>query len=686
MFDSSVRLFVSCRDVLLLSALFAGGGFMPAQMTESGTNATGTVKLKVSRPMQPHVIPSTVFGSFLEPIGHSTYGGLWADVVENPSFEEGLWSAGNEEAMLRSRPELHRASQLGLPLPWEPLDQAQGSRYAVVRGEAANSSQSLLVMSLPGKEVGVLQQVYLPAERELSYAGSVWVKHLAGPSTLVVSLRRHGHPEQVLASATIEAAGAEWAKYPFALKLEPHQIARLEPADLVLSVANDGRLQIDNVSLHPSDSIDGMDPDVIAMARDLHSPLVRFGGNFTSAYDWRDGVGPADKRVSMRNLSWGIPEYNTFGTDEFLRFCELIHAQPQIALNLGTGKPEEAAQWVKYVNEHWADRRGGILWELGNELWGDFQIGYPSEQRIGAVTLAASEAVLREDPKARLIATGGDEDHFITWNAEQLKNPVGSFQYLSTHFVVNDSVQLPHSSNDFRSMAALALPWGLADRLRSIKLQAATSPHKDVNVAFTEWLMISNGRSGLNYTNLGGALFASGFLNMMMRNSDIVPISDMTGILEFGGIWKKKGQVYGAPAYWVLREYASHYPHLLLEVQSDGPTYSISQGVSRLPEIKDVPYLDVVAAESQDRTKLLLLCLNRNLTRPIAASIDLSAIRVKKGTASTVTIAGENILTENDEETPNRVVSVTHVMSVGSNFDYTFPSGSVTIIEVPLVK
>ena len=64
-----------------------------------------------------------------------------------------------------------------------------------------------------------------------------------------------------------------------------------------------------------------------------------------------------DNRVTMLNLAWGMPEYNHFGTDEFLRFCKLIGAEPQIALNLGTGTPREAAEWVRYVNQHWNGRQ-----------------------------------------------------------------------------------------------------------------------------------------------------------------------------------------------------------------------------------------------------------------------------------------------------------------------------------------
>ena len=149
-------------------------------------------------------------------------------------------------------------------------------------------------MALPGKEVGVLQELYLPVHRELTYKGSLWIKRVRGEEPVSVSLRRHAHPEQKFAAASVPADSAEWKKFTFELQLKVDQVEPLEPVDLVISLSNDDRALIDNVSLMPADAIDGMDPDVIAMARDLHSPIVRFGGNFTSAYDWRDGVGPID--------------------------------------------------------------------------------------------------------------------------------------------------------------------------------------------------------------------------------------------------------------------------------------------------------------------------------------------------------------------------------------------------------
>ena len=137
--------------------------------------------------------------------------------------------------------------------------------------------------------------------------------------------------------------------------------------------------------------------------------------------------------------------------------------------------------------------------------------------------------------------------------------------------------------------------------MHAIHQQAADAGQPNVKVAFTEWLMVSDGHMGPHFSNMGGALFAGGFLNMLMRNSDVLQISDMTGILEFGGIWKKRSQVYVAPAYWVLREYSRSHPRFLLDVSSDAPTYSVRHGVTRLPSIQNVPYLDCVATEPETR-------------------------------------------------------------------------------------
>lgn len=632
-------------------------------------------------------IPRTIFGSFLEPIRSATYGGLWAEILENPSFEENLWSADNVAQMIREEPALARASSLGLPLPWEPLDEKQGNRYEPRWGDAANSGRSLAVFGLPGKQTGIKQKVYLPAARELQYNGSLYVKHLSGPAAIKISLRRRNHSDEVFAVATVAAAATDWSKYTFHLELPKETLTPLEPADFVIEVEGDERTLIDQASLMPADAIEGLDREMVAMAKAMSTPLVRFGGNFTSGYHWRDGVGPREKRVSMLNIAWGMPEYNQFGTDEFLRFCELIGAQPQIALNLGSGTPEEAAGWVRYVDEHW-HTHSGLLWELGNELWGNWNLGYPTLEELPGKTLAFSKAIRKADPNARLIATGQDPDHYADWNAAELSNPPGTFDYLSTHFVVGtDRTEDQSSDADALAADTFALPVELGRRLRAMQGQIEDSPnfrHK-AHIAFTEWLFVTDHGGPIKsprWDNMGGAVAAGSFLNMLIGNADVAPISDMTGIVEFAGISKRRGTVFAAPAYYALRMYSTADANVAVKVTSNAGHYDVHGGIHRLPEIADVPYLDLAAVLNKRGDRLTLFSVNRHLTRDITADIAVNGFAAGVQ-ASVESLFAPSIYDANDETQPEAITPLHASVNVGhSQFRYTFRHESVTKIEL----
>ena len=74
------------------------------------------------------------------------------------------------------------------------------------------------------------------------------------------------------------------------------------------------------------------------------------GGNFASGYHWQDGVGPLSQRPTMRELAWQSIEPNRFGTDEYIRLCQQMGWTPMLTVNLGSGTPEEARNWVEYCN------------------------------------------------------------------------------------------------------------------------------------------------------------------------------------------------------------------------------------------------------------------------------------------------------------------------------------------------
>ena len=155
----------------------------------------------------------------------------------------------------------------------------------------------------------------------------------------------------------------------------------------------------------------------------------------------------------------------------------------------------------------------------------------------------------------------------------------------------------------------------------------------------------------------------------------------MTGIIEFGGIWKKRGRVFGVPAYWVFRMYSNTGAARLVETQNNSQTYDVDQGSTRLPRIVGVPYLDVVAAINSSGNKLTLFCVNRHLTRDIESRINLAGFRPTNATARS--IFANSIYEKNDETEPEHIHPRATALSVESaEFKYTFRHESVTVIEL----
>ena len=75
------------------------------------------------------------------------------------------------------------------------------------------------------------------------------------------------------------------------------------------------------------------------------------GGCFADDYHWQDGIGPRGQRPRRMNIHWGeVVESNQVGTQEFVRFCRLVGAEPYLCGNVGSGTARELRDWVEYCN------------------------------------------------------------------------------------------------------------------------------------------------------------------------------------------------------------------------------------------------------------------------------------------------------------------------------------------------
>ena len=680
----AIRAVCQSLAVLLLSA---GSG---AQITQSASMPK-VVEIKVDLKGDLGAVPSRIFGTFIEPIDYSIDNGVIAEILVNGSLEAGLWNHAMLEQIFRDQPELiESTNRTGIPVPWQPLNRAAGNRYELHVGDAANSWQSLEIMGTPSELTGIQQRVYLPVPRTYGYNVSLYVKHLSGLSRVNVSLRSR-NSDKVLAAASIDATAGEWTRYSAKLELKRGDVRPLEPVDFAVSVEGDERVDVDQISLMPDDAIGTFDPDVVRMAAAMHMTELRLGGNFSSYYHWRDGIGPLDKRVTMENIAWGIPEYNNFGTDEFLAFCKLVHAEPQFNLNMGSGTPQEAVDWVNYIRDRY---KGPLILEMGNELYGRWQVGYPDIHEIAPRTLAFSKALRPVSKDATLMATGNTPNGFEQWNAAQLTNPSGTFDLLTTHFITGTNhVQMNPYTPDFMAAAAYAVPYAVGPALDRMQAQVDAVPgyKGTAHLAVTEWLFNSKGEGERNFTNEspssrneGGAVMIGATFNTYLRHNSEVKLVDITGLMEFAGIWKRREQVFASPAYYVFQMYSSSKDDTVLPVTTNSGTYSVKNGTQGYAEVSDVPYIDVVATRSVANRSLTLFCVNRSLTEDVPVQIDLGSFAAAGGTAKVEQISAVSRYVINDEVEPRRVVPQVSSLNVIPKEPLTtrLPHESVTVIRL----
>ncbi len=690
-------------------------GAVPTRYRRTGDDSrTARLVAELEGAGQP--VPARIFGNFLEHLGFAIYGGVWAQILSNPGFERdanlsrrasGLLkraghyltdffiSGRNPHALpLRWTPGtgatgfgvaiLDDHSADGIPLPWAPLGHIRAVSASVGRiggairvRAAVPPAPDLDTVPLDDGPAGVRQGVFLPIERVTGYTGNLWLRaaprraplgSAAAYGTAELGFRRRlgralSPAGSRLAYQELLVGSNTWQKLPFRLDLAAAEVAEGEPVDFYLRwkpAAGDEPVDIlvDRVQLLPADHVDGLDPDVLRLARDWHVPLLRWtGGNFVSHYHWRDGVGPADLRPVRPNLAWGGLDYNAFGCTEFTRFCRLIGAEPQITVNAGTGSPEEAAAWVEYCNGAADTPMGRLrageghktpydvrLWEVGNESYGSWQGGYHGSEESARRYLAFGQAMRAVDPKIELIATGNTFDFvepgprldFTTadrdWHAALLRAAGPAIENISLHSLPDNLRFLRTTLADdaaYYSLMSQPAAWErrfLPDLMAMAGERAGPEGQPPVRLAITEWGILGKSKRRPRVENFGGAVYAGLFLNFMLRNAEHVPIANATALLHGGCIRRAAAQVLVDPQYTVLREYSGLVGARPLACYLEGPGYNVTEPADLGARLAGVPYVDAVACQLAPRgeglpQRLIVTAVNVHLSNEIRLSV-----------------------------------------------------------------
>ena len=302
---------------------------------------------------------------------------------------------------------------------------------------------------------------------------------------------------------------------------------------------------------------DGCRKDVMQALDRLKMTAMRYpGGNFVSAYHWEDGVGPREKRPTVRELAWNSIEPNTFGTDEFMRLCRKMNWTPMLAVNLGTGTPEEARNWVEYCNgpagTKYADRRvqNGIsdpygikLWCLGNEMDGEWQMGQVPARDYAIRAQQAAKMMKNIDQSLELVACGScsvDMPTYMAWDREVLEYIASYTDHISAHRYVgnpnNDTADFLAVTNSIDKQIEDTAAVCRYAQARNRRWKRATICFDEWNVWYKNYEMDGKLQKAPHLIeevyNLEDALVAAGFLNSFIRHADTVKIANIAQIVN----------------------------------------------------------------------------------------------------------------------------------------------------------
>jgi alpha-N-arabinofuranosidase len=452
----------------------------------------------------------------------------------------------------------------------------------------------------------------------------------------------------------------------------------------------------------------GFRRDVIAALKPLAMPVMRYpGGNYVSACDWKDGVGPSEKRPKRPDYAWQSIESNQFGTNEFMQWCRAAGTEPMMAVNLGTAGATEAAQLLEYCNlpvgTLWSDKRkehgyadpyNVKLWCLGNEMDGPWQAGHVPAEVYAQRAFQASFLMKGLDSSIETIVCGSSARSmptYMDWDRKVLEYCWPTVDYISAH---------RYSDNSRNDTA-----WFLAEGVeidRVIADYAALTGYvralkkndKHVYLSFDEWNVWYRARSGAasqggwkeapplleEHYNLEDALVCAQYLAAFVRRADFVKVGCIAQIVNvIAPILTRRDGLLIQSIYYPFLHFSQHAHGLSLVPVIQSPNYKAG-------ERGEVPVLDACASLNENGD-LAIFLTNRNSTDALGVTISLADLRATAVIGGEV-LAGEDPKVGNTWENPSRVrpQSIAATLSADSSVQVTVPPLGYAVVRVKTEK
>lgn len=618
-------------------------------------------------------ISENLVGIFFEDLNYAADGGLYAEMVQNRSFEytpsdvnwgknpHNNWYYFTSWGLVRDHAAIATIS-LETNNPVHPNNPHYLVFNALTRGE---------------KGVGLRNHGYdgMVIRKGEEYDFSVFLR-LMSEKEIPAKIQLTDEKKQVLAEAEITARSKEWHKYTAVLT----PTADADTASLVILFQQEGKIAVDMVSLFPKNTFknrpNGLRRDLAQAIADLKPSFMRFpggclahGDGLDNIYNWKRTIGPVEQRLEDKN-TWNYRQSFGLGYFEYFQFCEDIGAMPvpvvaagvscqNSARTQGTGQeciPKEQMKGyiqdildlIEYANGPATSTWGKKRAEAGHpEPFKLEYIGIGNEDKITPGFQERfkmiCEAVQAKYPEIKLIGTSGPfdagEDFELGWKSAREQNValVDEHYYKGADWFLNN--------------------------LHRYDSYSRTGPKVYLG-EYASW--------GNHWHN---ALAEAAYLTGLERNGDVVEFASYAPLLG------RIGHTQWNPDL-IYFDGKGVYPTVNYDIQK---LFSVNRGNR---------YFDgVITHEDKENKVLASSCVQDSKTGDVVLkfvnptdkatrmNVDLKPFRrIKSKTVLTVMTGNKDV--KNTREEPNNIVPMESEFKAGKKFGYELPPYSVSLIRI----
>lgn len=430
-------------------------------------------------------------------------------------------------------------------------------------------------------------------------------------------------------------------------------------------------------------------PAVRNLLRALDIPVMRWpAGTYIHEYHWKNGIGPKERRPTVAMKCWGGTDPNSFGTDEFLQWCEKMGIPAYINFNMSNslqygGSIGEAIDWMDYAMGNTVEAMGKLraangrakpyavpYWCIGNENYGSYGVHRGETASAYSSRLNRwAQAIKSSYPNASLLGIG----HTYEWNDTVLARNGQLVDFLTLHYYLGARVKEGRLVDGELTLFAPAKVEANIERsipqLRKANLTNGRLGNP-IRYSVDEWNNRHSVFDGKEWRFSRkdprcqfDAACVAGMLNVFIRQCGAVGMANYIFPVNGHGLVKTVGDsdAFRTPVYYVFDLYRHLMKGRAITASVFGPmaTVDYSKLLVEGDMNKDVekikrqlPYIDCAAVLSEDGAVRVAL-VNRSVSRTLSADIKIGDRRVNR----VWRIESDDINASNSPSDRNRVVS-----------------------------